>query len=175
VSQGDTQLGEYHLNVPSGIYEIGFANTRSFRPYRRAHVRISPGARSTVNLYPIARAGVALTVHGDDALPDAKLFYESYYPDKDEPDLDLLIQYWRRSAIATGLRYEGSFLTLTFDNLTLRTSDLVLNQKTLTVEAPQKTFVDAGRFRLEADRVFLDSRQRVITIFRGGASEELHF
>lgn len=169
------KLGEYRLKVPSGIYEIGFASPRYFLPYRRARIRISPAARNVINLYPVGRAGVALTVQGDVALPDPKLLYESYYPDKDEPDLDMLIQYEHRATIATGLKYEGGFLVLTFDKLTLRTPALVLNQTTLVVEAPQKVFVDLGGFRLEADRASLDSRKRVITLFRGDAAEERHF
>ncbi len=169
------EMGEYRLKIPSGIYEIGFSNPRRFLPYRRARIRISPGARNVINLYPVARTGVALTVHGDVAVPDAMLLYESYYPDKNEPDLDMLIQYGRRVAMATGLKYEGRFLALTFDNLTLRTSALVLNQTTLMVEAPQKTFVDAGSSRLEAGRASLNPRKRVITVFRGDAADELHF
>lgn len=169
------ELGEYRLKVPSGIYEIGFPSPRHFLPYRRACIRILPGTRNVVNLYPILHTGVALTVHGDIPLPDPKLLYESYYPDKDEPDLDMLIQYEHRAPIATGVKYEGGFLMLTFDKLTLRTSMLVLNQMTLTVEAPQKTLVDAGSLRLEADRASLNPRGRVIRLFRGDEAEERRF
>jgi|HubBroStandDraft_1064217.scaffolds.fasta_scaffold30564_2 hypothetical protein len=168
-------LGEYRLKIPSGTYQIGFVSPRYFLPYRRAHIRISAGVRNVVNLYPAQRTGIALTVHGDVALPDPKLLYESYYPNKEEPDLDMLIQYGRRVATATGINYEGGFLTLTFDNLTLRTSALVLNQTTLTVEAPHKTLVDGGSFRLEADRASLNPRTRLITVYRGDAAEERHF
>lgn len=169
------ETGGYRLKISSGIYELGFANPRHFLPYRRARILISPGTRNIVNLYPIQHAGVALTVQGDVALADPKLLYETYYPDKDEPDLDMLIQYEHRTATPAAVKYEGGFLTLTFDKLTLRASVLILNRTTLTVEVPQKTFVDLGSFRLEADKVSLNSRKRVITVFIGDSAEERHF
>ena len=50
-----------------------------------------------------------------------------------------------------------------------------MNSARLTVEAPQKTFVDLGNTRFEADRVTLDSRQRTLVAFRLNEAEERHF
>ncbi len=169
------ELGAYRLQLSAGIYEICFFNSRRFLPYRRARIRALLGSRDIVNLYPVAKAGLAFTVKGDIALPEPKFLYEAWYPDKNEPDLDMLIQYESRAAVAAGFKYEGGFLTLTFDRLTLRTSELVVNQKTLAVEAPQRTFVDTGGFRVEADRASLNSRERVVTVFRGDVIEKRHF
>ncbi len=167
-------ISEYRFSVPAGVYEIQFPNSRKFMAYRRAHVCLLPATHTKINLYPIAHAGVAETISGDVALPDPKLSYDDYHPDRKYPEIDLLVQYGVRTEGATGVEYSGPFVMLTFDTLTLSARTCVLDPRTLRTVA-KNALVDFGRTRMRADRAELNPHDRVIKVFLADGVQEYHF
>jgi len=166
VEVGLDASAEYRLRVSPGIYEIQFLDLQSYLPYRRARVRLAAEPYSIVmNVYLIPHTGTALTIHGDVSLPDPVLSYDDYHPDLKEPDLDLLVQYRNRTQSANGWRYEGPFLMVTFDAVTLRARTCYLDPATLMVTAADEAFVDLGSLRVRADRVELRPRDGAVRVF----------
>jgi hypothetical protein len=168
-------MGRFRLSVAPGVYEIQLVDPREYIPYRRARFRLASDRHSTVNLYPISRAGWALTVHGDVALPDPQVAYDDYHPDEKNPELDLLVQYNARKENGTQVEYEGPFLMLTFDFLTLRARTLTVNKETLKATSRDGAFVDLGQTRMRVDSVELTPKARAIRLVTREETREIRF
>jgi hypothetical protein len=167
--------GAYRTKAPPGTYEIQFLNERWILPYRRARFRVHGGTLAGINLYSIPHAGTALTAHGDRALPDPELSYDEYHPDEKTPDLNLLVQYHARREHWATVEYQGPYLMLTFDTLTLRARTLLMERGTLKVTASQDVFVDLNGNRRRVAHAELDARERTLKFATDYGAPQVHF
>ena len=103
------------------------------------------------------------------------MLYDQFFPtDKDE-QVDVMVQYSRRTPTDSDVTDQGRFLSLTFDKLTVRTTELVINKSTLMVDFPKAVSIDFGGPVSHAERARLDARRRDITMFSADTQDQRRF
>jgi len=167
--------GRYTVTVAPGVYEIQLLDPHTFIQNRRARVRFSPDQHSTVNLYPVSRGGWTLTVHGDRRETDPQIAYDDYRPDEKDPDLNLVVQYRNRRETGGQIEYEGPYLMLSFDWISISAHTLTLDPATLKVTSKDHAFVDLGQTRIRVESVELNSRERIVHVVTLEETRDIHF
>jgi hypothetical protein len=169
--------GRYSIVVPAGVYQIGLEAAHDLLPYCRANVDARAGEERVVDLYPVPRTGTAMTLHGDIALADPRVYYEQF-PVTD--GLNLVIQYETRIKTRDAITYRGGHVLLTFDTLTVSGDTIKLDPATLVATVEHATRIDiAGKVTssliANSPEILLRAKERALKITSATTSDERKF
>jgi hypothetical protein len=167
--------GEYRCAVPAGAYTIELEDTRSTLPYERAPFRVRAGKEHVVNVYPVFRSGIALTIKGDEQLRDPSVETAEIRAGGGEREWGCQVRYTQRAHRNGRVEFGGTYLMLTCDLLTIRASDIAYHRKSsiITVEGRIKVSIGGDRFMPEKAEV--DLGKRTLRMYSGASVAELVF
>jgi len=161
------ELGEYEIEVPSGVYRIRAEIPRYF-PFQRAAFRVDGDAVRMINIVPTQRVlstGLEVTARGSrqDVTTVSPPQNESFsLATRSGPLLEAVIQFQKRGTDGDFIRYSGAMLT--YDSLAIYADTIRLNKRTLELKASGKLVVEDGKQRIHGTSVEANLREGTIGI-----------
>lgn len=153
--------GVHNGSIEPGLYNVTLEGP-DLMPLRRAMIQLHQGDSCTLDLFPVFRGGVALTIRGDQRLPDPVIRYDTFRH-REVSELNAVIQYTNRSSREGAIEYFGRNVMLTYDCLTVRAASIILNPETFVFRAAGAVRISA-RDRTTAESATGDLVSRRLTI-----------